>query len=233
MNPWNTIMEIDFDENHKKTIQEYCKLLFSTRSQNRTKFVKENKLESSARDYLKEEYNSGFGLKVLARSLGLTYSKIRTLFKHCDIEIRRGHNVITEKLREFRSQRVKGKKNPFYAWTDNKKYSHLGRVRGKQGYYNGVWLRSSWEFTYAKYLDKKNIKWKYEEQLFKFKDNTTYKPDFFIYKNGQLDRIVEVKCLRQPGTRIEKVKKFWKEYPKIKLELITNIKPYEEVLWES
>jgi hypothetical protein len=65
--------------------------------------------------------------------------------------------------------------------------------RGYAGYYKDVYLRSSYEYAFAKYLDFKGIKWKYEEIIFKlgFKK---YKPDFFIYNEyEELQLIVEIK----------------------------------------
>ena len=64
--------------------------------------------------------------------------------------------------------------------------------RGYSGYYNGVYLRSSYEYAYAKYLDYQNIEWRYEDQEFNLLDGT-YLPDFFVYKNGELQFIAEVK----------------------------------------
>jgi hypothetical protein len=64
--------------------------------------------------------------------------------------------------------------------------------RGYAGFYNKNYLRSSYEYAYAKYLDFYNIEWEYEERTFDvgFK---LYKPDFFLYTNGTLSLIVEVK----------------------------------------
>lgn len=65
--------------------------------------------------------------------------------------------------------------------------------RGYSGYYKGIFLRSSYEYAYAKYLDYYSIEWKYEERTFELKSQT-YKPDFFIYTDGILKKIVEIKC---------------------------------------
>jgi hypothetical protein len=56
-----------------------------------------------------------------------------------------------------------------------------------------VYMRSSWEVTVAKFLFLQGINFKYEEVRYNLGD-TTYRPDFFIYKeNGELDYILEVK----------------------------------------
>jgi hypothetical protein len=51
--------------------------------------------------------------------------------------------------------------------------------RGYAGFYRGYYLRSSYEYAYAKYLDFNSIPWSYEEKVFNigFKQ---YKPDFFF-----------------------------------------------------
>lgn len=65
--------------------------------------------------------------------------------------------------------------------------------RGYAGYYKGIYLRSSYEYAYAKYLDHHSITWQYESEVidigYKF-----YKPDFFFYDQyGMLIKIVEIK----------------------------------------
>lgn len=65
--------------------------------------------------------------------------------------------------------------------------------RGYAGFYRGFYLRSSYEYAYAKYLDYHSIQWGYEDQVFDL-GYRLYKPDFFIYdNNGNVCRIVEVK----------------------------------------
>lgn len=65
--------------------------------------------------------------------------------------------------------------------------------RGYAGYYKGVYLRSSYEYAYAKYLDYKSISWEYGAVTYDL-GFRKYKPDFFIYDaQGNLKKIVEVK----------------------------------------
>ncbi|GEN35028.1 restriction endonuclease [Aneurinibacillus danicus] len=69
--------------------------------------------------------------------------------------------------------------------------------RGYAGYYGDVYLRSSYEYAYAKYLDYKQINWKYEEKKFDLGDKM-YTPDFFIYnEKSELQFIVEIKSRNQ------------------------------------
>lgn len=65
--------------------------------------------------------------------------------------------------------------------------------RGYAGYYKEFYLRSSYEYAYARYLDHFDIPWSYEDRIFSV-NGKSYKPDFFIYNpDGALEKIVEVK----------------------------------------
>lgn len=62
------------------------------------------------------------------------------------------------------------------------------------GFYNNNYLRSSYEYVYAKILENQNIKYKVEAKIYLLPNGTTYKPDFFIYNNsGKLIKIIEIK----------------------------------------
>jgi len=165
------------------------------------------KLSSDDLDYLKTEisyyYNDlGWGLKVVARNvLGISYSECRTLFKNLGLTFRTGYNVVTDNLKEFRKQKAInetecniGFRNP-----ELKRFAEKTN-RGVQGYYYNksnqeyVWLRSTYEYIYAKFLNKIGVNWKIEEQYFLLSDNTKYSPDFYIYdENWNLIQIVEIK----------------------------------------
>lgn len=65
--------------------------------------------------------------------------------------------------------------------------------RGYAGFYKDTFLRSSYEFAYAVYLDYLKIPWKYEVTIYDI-GYKKYKPDFFLYnENGNLVKIVEIK----------------------------------------
>ncbi|MEH7178720.1 restriction endonuclease [Neobacillus vireti] len=65
--------------------------------------------------------------------------------------------------------------------------------RGYAGFYKGFFLRSSYEYAYAKFLDYNSFSWGYEEQTFDI-GYKIYKPDFFIYNStNKLEKIVEIK----------------------------------------
>jgi len=65
--------------------------------------------------------------------------------------------------------------------------------RGYAGFYKSYYLRSSYEYAYAKFLDYHSISWGYEDKVFNL-GYKFYKPDFFFYNdNGDIIKIVEIK----------------------------------------
>lgn len=77
--------------------------------------------------------------------------------------------------------------------------------RGYAGYYSGFYLRSSYEYAYAKFLDHMGVKWKYETEIYKL-GSSTYKPDFFIYnENNKLIKIVEIKSRQKTALSSAKI----------------------------
>ena len=197
-NPWNTIQVIEFDPVIKKNIYDYFfsikKYRYITDEVKREQILNDNRLDQESYDYLYDMYwNKEYGLKLLGRCLDLSYSQVRKLFiDYLKIEIRRGQDVVTSNVRKFRSERVQGTKNP-WAYILPK---HKRNNNGLQGYYkriNGeyVWLRSSWEYIYAKWLDEQNIKWDVECITFNLND-ITYRPDFFIFdEQNNIIKIVD------------------------------------------
>lgn len=204
-NLWNTKNRIDFDEKHKNNILNYYYKIIKFNSKfTLNQHVKERLesnifLEEESFNYLKNLYDIGYGYKILGREIGLSYSKIRRLLNNfLKIKTRKGYNVVTEKVKKFRSERVKGNKSPFFDWP-NQTNKFKNNSRGIQGYFLSknneyVWLRSTWEYIYAKWLDKNNINWKFEEKSYKLLNGESYRPDFFIYdKNNNFKNIVEIK----------------------------------------
>jgi ribosomal protein L37AE/L43A len=68
-----------------------------------------------------------------------------------------------------------------------------GNGRGKITYYKGIKMKSTWEAKAAKYLDDNNIDWIYEEKYYIINEKQSYTPDFFIYEEGKLVKLIEVK----------------------------------------
>ena len=93
----------------------------------------------------------------------------------------------------------------------------------KRGRYRGIWLRSSWELSFAKYLDREKINWKYEPKRFKLRSGRTYCPDFFLPK---YDKYIEIKGWWTKAAK-RKFKQFRSQYPEIKIEVL------EAKTWEK
>lgn len=240
----NLKMKIEFDENYKIELIDFfnnCQKIKipgkdGDLKQRQLLLLKEEinlKFPHKAVEYLKKKYyDEGYGLKMIARALDLSYTLTRKLFRFCNIEIRKGRNVVTDNLKKFRSERVQGELNPWYDWTSKAKDGKFkNNSRGIQGYYlsknNGyVWLRSTYEYIYLKWLDKNNINFKYELNNFKLSDGTSYRPDFFIYDDdNNLSHIVEIKGYFD--NRTYKTKLLENEY-NIKVIVIKDILQYTD-----
>lgn len=63
---------------------------------------------------------------------------------------------------------------------------------GYSGFYKENFIRSSYEYVYCIILEKLKLKYTVEEKIYTLDDNK-YKPDFHIYKNNKLIKIVEIK----------------------------------------
>lgn len=178
-------------------------------------------------------YNSGYGFKAIVKMINcdkLSYTKLRRIMKDLKIETRKGTSVITEQLRKTRAANAERIGN-FKNWTVTRPDLLKNSKRFVGGwYYNSyknryVYLRSSWEYAYAKYLDTQKIDWDVEVQQYNIEDKK-YLPDFFIYENEKLKKIVEIKSLynHDAAERIKKYYKFKELYSHIETELYTEIK---------
>lgn len=87
-----------------------------------------------------------------------------------------------------------------------------------------VWLRSSYELTYIKFLEAQNIPWVYEEFLFDLDRGRKYLPDFYLPETKEF---VEVKGRFYKGAR-EKYEDFIRLYPNEKIKLVQR-KEIEEI----
>jgi hypothetical protein len=165
----------------------------------------------------------GLGYKMIVKTLGIdkcSYSSLRTLFGKLNIEARKGTNVVTEKLRQMRSENVLGDKNPWHDWTNKKPEMLSSSKRYLCGWYfnrakqKDVYLRSSWEYAYANWLDNNGYNWDVEVCSYLLKDGRYYRPDFFLYKDNKLVEIIEIKAryIDQKHVRIDKYNMFIDEY---------------------
>ena len=126
----------------------------------------------------------------------------------------------------------------------------IGReVHKKEGVYMGVkrgtydingkkmFLRSSWEYNYALYLDwligkKEILKWEYEAEVFIFHKiqfgTRSYRPDFKVYNLDGTIEYHEVKGWMNAKSKT-KLKRMAKYYPEIKVVLIDK-REYKQIM---
>ena len=86
----------------------------------------------------------------------------------------------------------------------------------KRFLYNNTWMKSSWEYIFAYWLDLSHIKWQYELNRFKL-NNTTYTPDFYL---PEFNLYIEIKGWQ----RRNKYLKFRKQYPELDIKLFDRKK---------
>ena len=186
-----------YDDKYKIFINE--NLVFRSRDIFMNSLINSS-FSQKQKDIIKKYYEYGFGLKLISRELKITYTKIRQIFKIFNIDIRRGTNIITNPLRKFRSEKALNEDKLNIGWhSPNVVKKELTGIRGIQGYYYNknfdkyIWLRSTYEYIYAIWLDYHKIIWDVEVQTFNLQDGTKYRPDFFIYENDINIKIIEIK----------------------------------------
>jgi len=125
-----------------------------------------------------------------------------------------------EKARQFAAT-LRGCNHPMYGKIPSPK-----TCRGKGGYYTNwlgatYYLRSSYEFVFARYLDKNRRNWRYEETAYELPVlGKTFRPDFFIYNNiSELECIVELKnFIKNNMTKEDAFRKAYLEIPMVVLD---------------
>ncbi|MEY2703708.1 MAG: hypothetical protein RLY43_2347 [Bacteroidota bacterium] len=90
------------------------------------------------------------------------------------------------------------------------KFRHLTPFQGE------VLVRSSYESFYIDYLNTNRINFYYEPKKFKFKDGSTYTPDFYLPDE---DVYIELKGFMRDDAK-EKIAKFYEEFKSIKLKVL-------------
>lgn len=166
------------------------------------KKLNESDKESLKSFIIKKYYDEEYGYKIIARDfLDCSYTEIRTIFKVLDIQGRIGTSITTNRLKSFRKNKAQneaankvGFRNPDLPRRNENTRTSIQGFYFNKGLNEYVWLRSSHEYVYAKFLDKHNIKWKIEVTHYTLSDGTTYRPDFFVYDDDWvLRKIVEIK----------------------------------------
>lgn len=177
-------------------------------------------------------HNKEYGIKLLGKKFGLSYTKMRSLLSFLEIDLRKGRNVVTTRLKTLRKEKALYEGKHKTGWNSpeiNRKYKRHNR--GVQGFYFNksmqkyVWLRSTWEYIYAKWLDKINEVWDVEVKYYNI-NGLIYRPDFFIYEGEQLRKIVEIKGYWD--SNINKASILNEELRDIDVIIIYNIEKYIE-----
>ena len=96
--------------------------------------------------------------------------------------------------------------------------THAHHRGDRQSRYKNIRFDSKWEIGVAQWLDKNNLTWMYGHLGFKLSDNRYYYPDFFIFEDKNLIKIIEVKGYFREENK-KKFEMFLKEYPDIVTEL--------------
>ena len=175
------------------------------------------------------------GIKIIAKEHNLTYTETRGLLGFLEIPLRRGLNVVTERVRESRRQKAFDEHKKGIGWFDPEIRRKIedSNARGVQGYFLNestqelVWLRSTYEYIFAKWLNKTKQNWKVEVTYYKLGDRI-YRPDFFIYDGTftKLEKIVEIKGYWDNNSN--KALQLNEELSDIGVSIITNIERFIE-----
>lgn len=80
-------------------------------------------------------------------------------------------------------------------------------------------FKSSWELAYARHIDSTGIEWAYEPRKFRLVKCRCYTPDFGIYENGKLTKLVEVKGWIDERT-IDRLNEVHVSYPSLVIEFV-------------
>lgn len=130
---------------------------------------------------------------------------------------------------------MSGLNNPMYGKSPKFKptWRQGWHTVGNKRYY----FRSSWEVSVACYLELKGYDWGYEVKRYKLGNELTYVPDFFILKNGEITRIIEVKGWLKAKDKL-KIKLFRQQFntplvvwsrPKLKQLKLLDVNGYGKI----
>lgn len=125
-----------------------------------------------------------------------------------------------KQLKDCRSKRCEKCNYKYYSGKNSWLYGKLINKHagmGKGTYYKNIWMRSSYEIAYAKFLDYSGIKWQYEPKAFDL-GNSTYRPDFYI---PEWDLYIEIKGYWRDDAK-KKYKLFKKLNPKVRINVLNK-----------
>lgn len=150
------------------------------------------------------DYEYGKGLDVIAKELNVDRRHIKDVLQQCNVKLR-GPGVKTKWISEIRSKNLKERIAKF-----GNNHTLKSRMGVNGWYWNKsiekwVWLRSSYEYIYAKWLDKNNFIWKVEVTQEKI-EGRWYRPDFFIYRDKSCEELLKVVEIKSEYT--DKIQKY-------------------------
>jgi len=106
----------------------------------------------------------------------------------------------------------------FRKYNRGKNHPSFGVISHSKGsYYKKIWMRSSYEIAFVKWLDRKNIKWQYESKTFDL-ENTTYTPDFYL---PEFNLYIEVKGYWRDDAKL-KFEEFKQRYCGIRIKIVNK-----------
>lgn len=135
---------------------------------------------------------------------------------------RLGRKATNETIRRL-SESHKG-----VAWGVEARANHMESMRhsnhGKKYYHDlDMWFRSGWEYKVAKWLNEQGWRWIYEEITYYVAGFGSYTPDFHVYVDAMLWKVIEVKG-RWIRDSKDKSDAFAHEYPDLPYEIWDGIK---------
>lgn len=210
------------------------KITIGTKNIKYSNFIKDDSRYKELYNWFFDKYKKeGYGIKSLIKdfNLPMSYSSTRNFIIFMGIELHTP-NKANDFLKQRRSLNAKEQLKNKSGMYSNLIHRSNKITRGIQGYYwneskhKYVWLRSSWEFIYAKWLNKQKIEWDVEVKQFKINEKQNYLPDFFIFENGKVTKIIEVKGYWKD--KLYKFNKLKDTLTDTELVLITDITPYLE-----
>jgi len=158
----------------------------------------------------------------IAKEFDCSASTIHNNLLKYSIRRRTTAEALKGKIRPDISKRMKGRKRPDASERMRKNNPIFKRgyiCKGNGAYYKNIWMRSTWEIKFARFLDLSGYKWFYEPKRFNLK-NTTYTPDFYI---PIWDLYIEIKGYKWKSWE-KKFNLFKRLYPKVRIKVFSKKK---------
>jgi len=198
------------------------------------------KVTDDDRKKIIDDYELGLNMEDCARNVGFSMDTVKRVLYESGIETKRGRMI------KFRRKEQQEKIRDLYnkGWslsalereldTSRDSIKAVLRIYGisikSYGELNGFdfedrkgrkyFMRSGWEMSYARYLDKLGLDWDYELESFDIGEGRKYTPDFWVYKkDGSLGYIVEIKGWYTEKAK-RRVKLFKENFPKLNFKLL-------------